>query len=100
METLYSLVSSIVLTGILYYVHVYTKYTDQLVTLLGRKTAMTDTIVFSVVHVLVLYLINTYVFKFIEPMGNYGTSCPNGYAMKEDQTCVPIGRATYEGKNY
>jgi hypothetical protein len=26
-----------------------------------------------------------------EHMGNYGTSCPKGYAMTVDQNCVPTG---------
>ena len=87
-------------TAILYYIHVHTSGTNKLLHLFGRKTAMTDTIVFSIVHVFVFYFIHKYVPPIIENMGNYGPTCPNGYTMQADQSCKPIGHATYEGKNY
>lgn len=31
---------------------------------------------------------------FIEGMGNYGTTCPNGYVLTPDEDCVPAGHAT------
>ncbi len=30
-----------------------------------------------------------------EHFGNYGASCPNGFAMMGDGNCVPTGHATY-----
>lgn len=31
---------------------------------------------------------------FIEGMGNYGVTCPNGYILTPDEDCVPAGHAT------
>lgn len=87
-------------TATLYYLHVHTKSTDGLLHLFGRKTALMDTIVFAVVHITAFYLLHTYVTPMIENMGNYGATCPNGYAMQANGDCKPTGHATYEGKNY
>jgi hypothetical protein len=32
---------------------------------------------------------------YIEMMGNYGETCPNGYVMTGEEGCVAIGHATY-----
>lgn len=31
---------------------------------------------------------------FVEGMGNYGVTCPNGYVLTPDEDCVPVGHAT------
>jgi predicted nucleic acid-binding Zn ribbon protein len=31
---------------------------------------------------------------FREGMGNYGPTCPNGYVMQADESCVPSGKQT------
>ena len=55
-----------------------------------------------VVHAVLFAVATTFVMKWYwsmkEHMGNYGITCPNGYMMTPDQSCVPVGHATYEGK--
>ena len=59
----------------------------------GRTTIL-------VVHAVLFSLAAMYAMKWYwgmrENMGNYGTTCPNGYKMLPDQTCVPVGGPTYK----
>lgn len=32
---------------------------------------------------------------YVESMGNYGATCPNGYVMTANEGCIPLGRETY-----
>jgi hypothetical protein len=52
-------------------------------------------VLFAVVTSVVMrfYWIN--VKGYVETFGNFGPTCPNGYAMQPDQSCVPTGHATY-----
>ena len=57
-----------------------------------------STNVVLVVHGLLFAFVLHMVMKWFwsrESFGNYGPSCPNGYTMMSDQTCVPTGKATY-----
>jgi len=49
-----------------------------------------------VVHA-ILFAITTHVVMkaIVEQFGNYGPTCPNGYVMKEDGTCIPTGHPTF-----
>lgn len=55
------------------------------------------------VHTLVFVVVTSFVMRFywlnikgyVELFGNFGPTCPNGYAMQPDQSCVPTGHATY-----
>lgn len=55
-----------------------------------------------VVHALLFSIVTSLVMRWYwsmrEHMGNHGATCPNGYMMAADQSCVPVGHATYEGK--
>lgn len=66
------------------------------VTLPGKGS---DRNVVLLVHAALFSLAAMYAMKFYwnmrENMGNYGVTCPNGYQMLPDQTCVPVGRPTY-----
>lgn len=59
----------------------------------GRNTIL-------VVHAVLFSLTAMYAMKWYwnmrENMGNYGVTCPNGYKMLPDQTCVPVGGPTYK----
>ena len=52
------------------------------------------------VHAVLFAIVSTCVMKLYwagkEHMGNYGTACPNGYVMKENGDCVPVGHQTYD----
>lgn len=67
-----------------------------LVTLPGKGF---DRMTVLVVHGLLFSLSAMYAMKLYwgmrENMGNYGVTCPNGYKMLPDQTCVPVGGPTY-----
>lgn len=95
-----SLLLTFLATATLYYLHAHTAVTHKLVSMLGRKTPLIDTVVFATFHIIGFYLLHRYVSPLIEGMGNYGATCPNGYAMQADGDCKPVGHATYEGKNY
>ncbi len=51
------------------------------------------------VHAILFSLVAMYAMKWYwnmrENMGNYGATCPNGYKMLPDQSCVPVGAPTY-----
>ena len=59
----------------------------------GRMTVLA-------VHAVLFSLAAMYAMKWYwgmrENMGNYGVTCPNGYKMLPDQTCVPVGGPTYK----
>jgi hypothetical protein len=68
---------------------------------LPSKGASRNTVL--LVHTLVFTVVTGFVMRFywlnikgyVESFGNFGPTCPNGYAMQPDQTCVPTGHATY-----
>lgn len=52
-----------------------------------------------VTHALLFSITLSFVMKMYwsrEHMGNYGVTCPNGYAMGMDQVCRPVGHPTYD----
>jgi hypothetical protein len=59
-----------------------------------------------VTHALLFALATHFIMKFywnnirgyVEAMGNFGATCPNGYTMTADEGCVPVGYATYNPK--
>ena len=59
-----------------------------------------DRITILVVHAVLFAVTASFVMKWYwsmrENMGNYGLTCPNGYVMQPDKTCVAIGRQTYD----
>lgn len=59
----------------------------------GRMTVLA-------VHAVLFSLAAMYAMKWYwgmrENMGNYGVTCPNGYKMLPDQSCVPVGGPTYK----
>lgn len=67
-----------------------------LVTLPGKSSDRTTVLL---VHGVLFSIAAMYAMKLYwgmkEHMGNYGVTCPNGYRMLPDQTCVPVGQATY-----
>jgi hypothetical protein len=67
-----------------------------LVTLPGKGS---ERMVVLAVHAVLFSLSAMYAMKWYwgmkENMGNYGATCPNGYKMLPDQSCVPIGAPTY-----
>lgn len=70
-----------------------------LITLPGKGS---DRMTVLAVHAVLFSLVTMYVMKWYwgmrENMGNYGVTCPNGYRMLPDQSCVPVGHPTYEAK--
>ena len=66
------------------------------VTLPGKGSGRTTVLA---VHAVLFSLAAMYAMKWYwgmrENMGNYGVTCPNGYKMLPDQTCVPVGGPTY-----
>lgn len=66
------------------------------ITLPGKGS---DRTVVLVVHAVLFSLAAMYAMKMYwgmrENMGNYGATCPNGYKMLPDQSCVPVGGPTY-----
>lgn len=56
-----------------------------------------------IVHAILFAIVSSIAMKFYwhrirgfaENMGNYGAKCPNGYIMKPDESCVPVGHRTY-----
>lgn len=67
------------------------------VTLPGKGSSRTTVLA---VHAVLFSLAAMYAMKWYwgmrENMGNYGVTCPNGYKMLPDQTCVPVGGPTYK----
>ena len=71
-----------------------------LVTLPSRSSPRNTVLL---VHTLVFVVVTSFVMRFywvnlkgyVETFGNFGPTCPNGYAMQPDQSCVPTGHATY-----
>lgn len=67
-----------------------------LVTLPGKGS---DRMTVLVVHAVLFSLSAMHVMRWYwsmkENMGNYGQTCPNGYKMLADQSCVPVGGPTY-----
>jgi hypothetical protein len=59
----------------------------------GSKTTVLAT--HAVLFVVVMFYLVPIVRGYIEPMGNYGETCPNGYVMTPDGDCVAIGHETY-----
>jgi hypothetical protein len=59
----------------------------------GTKT--TVLLVHAVLFAVVASLVMRWYWNMRENMGNYGAKCPNGYMMLPDQSCVPVGHATY-----
>ena len=57
---------------------------------------MTVLIVHGVAFAVVASLVMQWYWGMRENMGNYGVTCPNGYKMLPDQTCVPVGGPTYK----
>ena len=53
---------------------------------------MTHAILFAVTASVVMSIY----WSYREHFGNFGPTCPNGYAPTEDGSCVPVGRATYD----
>ena len=62
----------------------------------GSKTTVLT--VHAVTFAVVSSMVMMWYWGMREHMGNHGVTCPNGYAMAPDQSCVPTGHATYEGK--
>jgi hypothetical protein len=71
-----------------------------LVTLPSRSSPRNTVLL---VHALVFAVATSVVMRYywhnirgyVETFGNFGPTCPNGYAMQADQSCVPTGHATY-----
>lgn len=67
------------------------------ITLPGKGSSRTTVLA---VHAVLFSLAAMYAMKWYwgmkEHMGNYGATCPNGYKMLPDQTCVPVGAPTYK----
>ncbi len=63
-----------------------------------KVVLLTHTVLFTVVIAFVMSYYHTGVFELF---GNYGATCPNGYAPGLSKTgvadCVPVGQATYPG---
>lgn len=51
-------------------------------------------VLFAITVSLVMHYYWQNVRGFIEGMGNYGATCPNGYILTPDENCVPAGHAT------
>ena len=62
------------------------------------QSKMTVLVVHGLLFAVVASFVMQWYWSMKEHMGNYGVNCPNGYMMTPDQTCVPVGHATYEGK--
>lgn len=59
----------------------------------SRATILvTHAILFS----LTVTAVMTVYWSYREKFGNYGPTCPNGFRMTEELTCVPTGHATYD----
>ena len=62
---------------------------------------VTHAVLFAAVTSFVMKYYWTTIKGFVERFGNYGPTCPNGYAPGVSQTgvpdCVPTGHATYPG---
>jgi hypothetical protein len=69
-----------------------------LLTFPAGQSKMTVLAVHAVLFAVVTSFIMKWYWSMKEHMGNHGITCPNGYTMAPDQTCVPVGHATYEGK--
>ncbi len=63
------------------------------VTLPGGASRMVTLGVHAVLFAVTTSLVMSWYWR--EGMGNYGVTCPNGYKMLPDQTCVPVGQSTY-----
>lgn len=71
-----------------------------LVTLPSRSASrntvlLVHAVVFTVVTSVVMRFYWQNIRGYVETFGNFGPTCPNGYAMQPDQTCVAVGHATY-----
>jgi hypothetical protein len=61
----------------------------------GRRTVIAvHALAFAVVACLVVDYYRSHIQGFVEGMGNYGPTCPNGYIMSPDENCVAVGHAT------
>lgn len=68
---------------------------------LPSKGASRNTVL--LVHTILFITVTSVVMRFywvnikgyVETFGNFGPTCPNGYIMQADQTCLPAGHATY-----
>jgi hypothetical protein len=69
-----------------------------LVTIPSKSSKATVLVVHAVLFAIVVSLVMQYYWQnyrgIFEGMGNFGTSCPNGYMLTPDEDCVPVGRAT------
>jgi hypothetical protein len=67
---------------------------------IGRIPAGGSPAVILVTHAILFSLtvsaVMTIYWSYREKFGNFGATCPNGYRMMEDKTCVPTGHATYD----
>lgn len=57
---------------------------------------MTVLILHAILFSITASLVMQWYWSMRENMGNYGVSCPNGYVMQADKTCVAIGHKTYD----
>ena len=56
-----------------------------------------DRMLVLVTHALLFVLVSHVVFHALrETFGNHGPTCPNGFMMLPDKSCVPVGRQTYD----
>ena len=66
-----------------------------LVTLPKGESKMIVLGVHGVLFAVVAHFVMHYYWRYVrEQYGNYGPTCPNGYVMTADKSCVPAGHAT------